>query len=55
MELASDSVIHPKRLRKAIIENVGPFPPQSQMYVQDIDLQQTMIEAWDYVCLLYTS
>lgn len=49
MELASDTVIHPKRLQKAIIENVGPFPPQSQMYVQDIDLQQTMIEAWDYV------
>ena len=49
MELNNDQVIHPKRLQKAIVENVGPFPPQSQMYVQDQDLQQVMIEAWDYV------
>ncbi len=49
MEMENDSVIHPKRMQKAILENVGPFPPQSQIYSQDPDLQQVMIEAWDYV------
>lgn len=27
LDINDDSVIHPKRLHKAIIENVGPFPP----------------------------
>ena len=49
MDTQCDSVIHPKRLAKALLENVGPFPPQSQMYTQDIDMQQSMIEVWDYV------
>ena len=49
MDLASDQVIHPKQLHKAIIENVGPFPPQANMYVQDEALQLCNIEVWDYV------
>ena len=49
MELGSDQVIHPKRLQKAIIENVGPFPPQAMLYVQDEDIQLCTIEVWDYV------
>lgn len=49
MELGSDVVIHPKRLHKAILENVGPFPPQSALYTQDSALQQVAIEVWDYV------
>ena len=49
MELGSDVVIHPKRLHKAIIENVGPFPPQSALYTHDAVLQQTAIEVWDHV------
>lgn len=49
MELDNDVIVHPKRMFKAIMENVGPFPPQSQMYTQDMELQQVMIEAWDYV------
>ena len=49
MELGNDTVIHPKRMHKAIVENVGPFPPQSNLYTHDEALQQAMIEVWDYV------
>jgi len=48
MELGSDQVVHPKRLHKAIMENVGPFPPQSMLYAQDEELQLCAIEVWDY-------
>ena len=54
MDTQCDTVLHPKRLAKALMENVGPFPPQSQMYTQDIDMQQSMIEVWDYVMDWYT-
>lgn len=42
-------VVHPKRLHEAILENVGPYAPQSSMYTQDKDLHQCMLEVWDYV------
>ncbi len=49
MDMNCDTVIHPKRLKIALNENVGPFPPQSQMYTQDADMQDAMIDVWDYV------
>ena len=49
MDINYDGVLHPKRLLTEIFENVGPFPPQSQIYTQDIDTQQAMIEVWDNV------
>ncbi|MBO5140364.1 MAG: alkaline phosphatase family protein [Peptococcaceae bacterium] len=49
MDMTDDKVIHPKRLHKALIENAGPFPPQAQIYTQDKEMQQIMIEVWDYV------
>ena len=49
MELDNDQVIHPKRLHKALLENVGPYPPQAMLYVQDEDIQLCTIEVWDYV------
>ena len=49
MDTANDSVIHPKRIQKALIENVGPIPPQSQMYTQELDMQSSMLDVWDYV------
>lgn len=49
MDMNDDKVLHPKRLHQAIIENVGPFAPQSSIYTQDLDLHQCMLEVWDYV------
>ena len=49
MEIDNDVIVHPKRMFQAIMENVGPFPPQSQMYTQEKDAQEIMIEVWDYV------
>lgn len=49
MEINNDVIMHPQRMFKAVMENVGPFPPQSQMYTQDEELQAVMIEVWDYV------
>jgi len=49
MDMDDDKVLHPKRLHQAIIENVGPFAPQSSIYTQDKDLHQCMLEVWDYV------
>ena len=49
MDTECDTVLHPKRLAKELFENVGPFPPQSQIYIQDIDTQTAMIEVWDNV------
>jgi predicted AlkP superfamily phosphohydrolase/phosphomutase len=53
MDMNCDTVIHPKRLAKALIENVGPFPPQAQMYTQDKDLQDCQLAVWDYVMDYY--
>lgn len=55
MELGNDTVIHPKRLQKAIAENVGPFPPQSALYTHDAELQKAAIEVWDYVIDWYVA
>ena len=49
MDIDYDGVLHPKRLAKELFENVGPFPPQSQVYTQDIDTQEAMIQVWDNV------
>lgn len=49
MDMNDDKVVHPKRLHEAILENVGPYAPQSSMYTQDKDLHQCMLEVWDYV------
>lgn len=49
MDTQCDTVIHPKRLAKALVENAGPFPPQSQMYTQDLNMQSCMLEVWDGV------
>jgi len=49
MDLENDVVIHPKRLHKALLENVGPFPPQASIYTQDKTMQKLQIEVWDYV------
>lgn len=49
LDINDDSVIHPKRLHKAIIENVGPFPPQAAIYTQDEDLQAATRDVWDEV------
>ena len=49
MDTQCDTVIHPKRLAKALVENAGPFPPQSQMYTQDLNMQACMLSVWDYV------
>ena len=49
LDINDDSVIHPKRLHKAIIENVGPFPPQAAIYTQDEDLQAVTRDVWDEV------
>ncbi len=49
MDTQCDTVIHPKRLAKALVENAGPFPPQSQMYTQDPNMQACMLAVWDYV------
>ena len=55
MDMNDDKVIHPKRLHQAIIENVGPYAPQSSMYTQDKDLHQCMLEVWDYVVDWYVN
>lgn len=49
MDVNCDDVIHPKRLFKALCENAGPFPPMSQMYTQDINMQACMLSVWDCV------
>jgi predicted AlkP superfamily phosphohydrolase/phosphomutase len=49
MEFEADTVIHPKRIHKALLENVGPYPPQAMLYLQDEDIQKCTIEVWDYV------
>lgn len=49
MDMNCGTVIHPARLHEALLENVGPYPPQCSIYSQDKDLQATMIEVWDYV------
>lgn len=49
MDMDSDLVLHPRRLHKEILENVGPFPPQAQLYTHDELLQQVNINVWDYV------
>ena len=53
IDMVTDSVIHPKRLHKALLENVGPFPPQSVLYTQDDALQRTMLEVWERVADWY--
>ena len=49
MDLDDDTVIHPKRIHKALLENVGPYPPQAQIYSQEPVLQDIQVEVWDYV------
>lgn len=49
MDMNDDKVIHPKRLHAAIIENVGPFPPQAAIYTQDMDLQACNRDVWNEV------
>lgn len=49
MDVNCDDVIHPKRLFKALCENAGPFPPMSQMYTQDSNMQACMLSVWDCV------
>ncbi|MBO5140004.1 MAG: alkaline phosphatase family protein [Peptococcaceae bacterium] len=49
MDTECDTVIHPKRLAKALVENAGPYPPQSQTYTQDLNMQSCMLQVWDYV------
>ena len=49
MDMNDDKVIHPKRLHQAIIENVGPFPPQAAIYTQDPELQACTRDVWDEV------
>ena len=53
IDTVTDSVIHPKRLHKALLENVGPFPPQSVLYSQDPALQTAMLEVWEKVADWY--
>ena len=55
MDLECESVMHPKRLAKVIVENAGPFPPSVQMYTQDLDMQACMLESWDCVVDWYTN
>jgi len=55
MDMNDDKVIHPKRLHQAIIENVGPYAPQSSLYTQDKDLHRCMLEVWDYVVDWYVN
>lgn len=49
LEYGADRSIHPVRLYKALYDNVGPFPPQSVNYMQDIDLEAASFDVWDYV------
>lgn len=54
MDMNDDSVFHPKRLQKALIENAGPFPPQAMVYSQDMALQECNADVWHQVCRWYT-
>ena len=54
MDMNDDSVFHPKRLQKALIENAGPFPPQAMVYSQDEALQECNADVWHQVCRWYT-
>lgn len=54
MDMDCGTVIHPARLHEALLENVGPYPPQCSIYTQDKGLQKTQVEVWDYVTEWYT-
>ena len=54
MDMNCGTVIHPKRIHEALLENVGPYPPQSSIYSQNATMQQAMVEVWDYVTEWYT-
>lgn len=55
MDTQCDTVIHPRRLAKNLVENAGPFPPQSSLYTQDLNMQASMLDAWEYVANWYVN
>lgn len=48
MDMNCDTVIHPKRLHKAFLEEIGPYPPHASIYTQDPALQECEVDVWEY-------
>lgn len=48
-DITYDGVFHPRYLHKALLENVGPFPPSCQFWRPDYDLFECMLGCWDGV------
>ena len=55
-DLNTDSVFHPKHLRKALLENAGPFPPSTLFFSGGKSKEGTrlMLYGWDVIADWYS-
>lgn len=51
-----DTVFHPKYLHKALLDNAGPFPPSTLLFVggRSMDAIKSMLYCWDVVADWYS-
>ena len=55
-DIENDGLFHPKSLHKALLENAGPFPPSSLLFVggKSLDAIKCMLYCWDVVAEWYS-